>query len=135
MTTLEFKGLPFNQAMLPLQFFYFFQSGPLVLYFSKKVFVLMAKKVYLWPLPFSGGLAQLARALAWHARGHRFDSDILHKTAFHKAGNARDNPTRLTRIFFTNKRISVGQKRRTTSIRQSSFLAAASFFLHLFFKK
>ena len=25
-----------------------------------------------------GGLAQLARALAWHARGHRFDSDILH---------------------------------------------------------
>jgi hypothetical protein len=25
-----------------------------------------------------GGLAQLARAFAWHARGHRFDSDILH---------------------------------------------------------
>ena len=28
-----------------------------------------------------GGLAQLARALAWHARGHRFEPDILHKTA------------------------------------------------------
>ena len=29
--------------------------------------------------PFTiGGLAQLARALAWHARGHRFDPDILH---------------------------------------------------------
>lgn len=28
--------------------------------------------------PNRGGLAQLARALAWHARGHRFDSDILH---------------------------------------------------------
>ena len=28
--------------------------------------------------PLSGGLAQLARALAWHARGHRFDSGILH---------------------------------------------------------
>ena len=27
----------------------------------------------------SGGLAQLARALAWHARGHEFDSRILHK--------------------------------------------------------
>ena len=27
---------------------------------------------------FYGGLAQLARALAWHARGHRFESDILH---------------------------------------------------------
>jgi hypothetical protein len=25
-----------------------------------------------------GELAQLARALAWHARGHRFDSGILH---------------------------------------------------------
>ena len=28
--------------------------------------------------PF-GGLAQLARALAWHARGRRFDPDTLHK--------------------------------------------------------
>ena len=28
-----------------------------------------------------GGLAQLARALAWHARGHRFDSGILHKAS------------------------------------------------------
>jgi hypothetical protein len=27
-----------------------------------------------------GALAQLARALAWHARGHRFDSDMLHKS-------------------------------------------------------
>ena len=26
----------------------------------------------------NGALAQLARALAWHARGHRFDPDILH---------------------------------------------------------
>ena len=29
-------------------------------------------------IPPFGGLAQLARALAWHARGHRFDPDILH---------------------------------------------------------
>ena len=28
---------------------------------------------------FIGGLAQLARALALHARGHRFESDILHQ--------------------------------------------------------
>ena len=28
-----------------------------------------------------GELAQLARALAWHARGHRFDSGILHQKA------------------------------------------------------
>ena len=26
----------------------------------------------------NGGLAQLARALDLHSRGHRFDSDILH---------------------------------------------------------
>ena len=26
-----------------------------------------------------GGLSQLARALALHARGHQFDSDILHR--------------------------------------------------------
>ena len=26
----------------------------------------------------NGGLAQLARALAWHARGHEFESRILH---------------------------------------------------------
>ena len=30
----------------------------------------------------NGGLAQLARAFAWHARGHRFDSDILHKADY-----------------------------------------------------
>lgn len=29
---------------------------------------------------FIGGLAQLARALALQARGHRFDSDILHSS-------------------------------------------------------
>lgn len=26
-----------------------------------------------------GALAQLARALQWHCRGHRFESDMLHK--------------------------------------------------------
>ncbi len=31
-----------------------------------------------------GGLAQLARALAWHARGHRFESDILHQSLVNK---------------------------------------------------
>ena len=29
----------------------------------------------------AGGLAQLARALALQAKGHRFDSDILHKSS------------------------------------------------------
>jgi hypothetical protein len=40
------------------------------------VFVFREFKIYLAP---QGGLAQLARALPWHGRGHRFDSDILHK--------------------------------------------------------
>ena len=30
-----------------------------------------------------GGLAQLARALAWHARGQRFDPVILHAVDNH----------------------------------------------------
>lgn len=31
---------------------------------------------------FKGELAQLARALAWHARGQGFESPILHKNFF-----------------------------------------------------
>ncbi len=34
----------------------------------------------------SGGLAQLARALAWHARGHEFESRILHPAALPQGG-------------------------------------------------
>ena len=44
-----------------------------------------------------GGLAHLARALAWQARGGRFESDILHRkqcrfgAAFFVYWNADDN--------------------------------------------
>ncbi len=31
-----------------------------------------------------GALAQLARALQWHCRGHRFDSDMLHTFLFRR---------------------------------------------------
>jgi hypothetical protein len=34
-----------------------------------------------------GGLAQLARALDLHSRGHRFDSDILHEKRETGKGN------------------------------------------------
>ena len=34
-----------------------------------------------------GGLAQLARALAWHARGHEFESRILHQETTQKIAN------------------------------------------------
>ena len=37
------------------------------------------KKVVLLQRQKRGALAQLARALAWHARGHRFDSVMLHE--------------------------------------------------------
>ena len=39
--------------------------------------VVASSNVYCWPQTH-GGLAQLARAPALHAGGHRFDSDILH---------------------------------------------------------
>ena len=32
-----------------------------------------------------GGLAQLVRALAWHARGREFESHILHKLRRHQS--------------------------------------------------
>ena len=35
-------------------------------------------KTFYFCLRMKGGLAQLARALAWHARGHEFESRILH---------------------------------------------------------
>ena len=44
-----------------------------------KIWALHKKVLTLHRKRKKGGLAQLARALAWHARGHRFDSDILHK--------------------------------------------------------
>jgi hypothetical protein len=34
----------------------------------------------------AGGLAHLARALAWQARGGRFESDILHERPKHCLG-------------------------------------------------
>ena len=34
--------------------------------------------LHIFVLIFSGGNSSVGRALAWHARGHRFDSDILH---------------------------------------------------------
>ena len=45
-----------------------------VTYFSQNVL----KYKHFFSEEMYGGLAQLARALAWHARGHRFDPDILH---------------------------------------------------------
>ena len=55
------------------------KMGVIVFLKEKECYILiLSQKVF--PLGFlRGGLAQLARALAWQARGHRFDSGILHQ--------------------------------------------------------
>ena len=40
---------------------------------------LLFEKNFLYFCSPIGPLAQLARALAWHARGRRFDSDMVHR--------------------------------------------------------
>ena len=47
----------------------------------------------------NGGLAQLARALAWHARGHEFESRILHfdARAAHRVARFVTPPSRIER--------------------------------------
>jgi hypothetical protein len=48
--------------------------------FFKKLKVVFQKHIFLYYIcPSSGGLAHLARVLAWQARGDRFESDILHQ--------------------------------------------------------
>ena len=63
-------------------------NGPLPMLMYVQLFRIISKTPHLYlqkaikmliiALQQFGGLAQLARALAWHARGHRFDSGILH---------------------------------------------------------
>ena len=45
-----------------------------------KIVVFLQPQIERFSVAKRGALAQLARALAWHARGHRFDSVMLHKT-------------------------------------------------------
>ena len=54
----------------------------------------------------NGGLAQLARAPALHAGGHRFDSDILHRAEVLRKC--------LVYIFSEGARSCVGDKSRTS---------------------
>jgi hypothetical protein len=46
---------------------------------KKKPTPFASESNFLYLRPHFGGIAQLARALAWHARGHRFESDYLHR--------------------------------------------------------
>ena len=65
----------------------------------------------LFLLPAKGGLAQLARAFAWHAKGHRFDSGNLHKK-----GSLTLSNVDLTGFFLS------GMKRRGFRKGHGSFL-------------
>ena len=52
---------------------------PDALFHSPIVFIKVTEILFIFA-PHQGELAHLARALAWHARGNRFDSGILHFT-------------------------------------------------------
>ena len=47
---------------------------------NEVLFDIQAKPAFAKATADEGGLAQLARALALQAKGHRFDSDILHRS-------------------------------------------------------
>ena len=51
---------------------------------KKMILIQSPLRLYLQSKLLQGELAQLARALAWHARGHRFDSGILHQMSLPK---------------------------------------------------
>src|ERR1700738_3431236 len=70
----------FPQSRFPFHHQGFYSFFPL---FTDSLFPPLSQKVFFDPKSYifaipNGELAQLARALAWHARGHRFDSGILH---------------------------------------------------------
>ena len=62
--------------------------------------------------PQTGGLAQLARALAWHARGHEFESRILHQETTQKIANPCKS--RIYRDFYFGRNAEKGIEKRVT---------------------
>ena len=62
--------------------------------------------------PTNGGLAQLARALAWHARGHEFESRILHQETTQKIANPCKS--RIYRDFYFGRNAEKGIEKRVT---------------------
>ena len=60
----------------------------------------------------NGGLAQLARALAWHARGHEFESRILHQETTQKIANPCKS--RIYRDFYFGRNAEKGIEKQVT---------------------
>ena len=63
-----------NRKKTAVRFF----LGPYAVLSSSRTVVLQVKSIIFAVQNSYGELAQLARALAWHARGHQFDPGILH---------------------------------------------------------
>ena len=70
------------------------------------------KKIRLSLHPQQGGLAQQARALAWHARGHEFESRILHQETTQKIANPCKS--RIYRDFYFGQNAEKGIEKRVT---------------------
>ena len=69
-------------------------------------------KTFYFCLRMKGGLAQLARALAWHARGHEFESRILHQETTQKIANPCKS--RIYRDFYFGQNAEKGIEKRVT---------------------
>ncbi len=54
------------------------KMSPRIYFFRENINVFSDFRKNTYICTHNGGLAQLARALAWHARGHEFESRILH---------------------------------------------------------
>jgi hypothetical protein len=71
-----------------------------------------------------GGLAQLARVLAWQARGHRFESDILH---FYNPDNLEASNRLIVRIFYFQRfdkscKNENGRKTKFSAVQKITFI-------------
>lgn len=65
-------------------FFFWIYDKYFILFVSLLIFLDM-KIIFIYNEKHLGGIAQLVRAFAWHARGHRFEPYYLHhKTPWHR---------------------------------------------------
>jgi putative endonuclease len=71
-----------------------------------------------------GELAQLARALAWHARGHRFESGILHKRERLLVPNGHSGKRPPVRIRYSP------QNKSRTSLRDYYFMSFSVYIIY-----
>ena len=86
--------------------------GSPVRFHQKIAFSFASALTFRYLCPANGGLAQLARALAWHARGHEFESRILHQETTQKIANPCKS--RIYRDFYFGQNAEKGIEKRVT---------------------